>query len=231
MKNYSKKFNIIKNRKIKVDDFIYRALYKPKIGYYTNKMPFGKKGDFVTSPTISNLFSEIIAIWIISTWETLGKPKIFNLDELGPGDGSLSEVLVKTFKNFPTFNNSIKFFLYEKSEFLRRVQKKKLKGTNLKWINDYKNIKGGPIIFFGNEFFDAIPIKQFFIKDKKLVEKCYIFNGKFLEETQCKPNLSDIINLKSFKILKKLKFIEYPKLGLKEPVSYTHLTLPTKRIV
>ena len=216
MKKSLEKFNIIKNRKIKVDDFINRALYKPKIGYYTNKMPFGKKGDFVTSPTISNLFSEIIAIWIISTWETLGKPKIFNLVELGPGDGSLSEVLVKTFKNFPTFNNSVKFFLYEKSEFLRRIQKKKLKGTNLKWINDYKNIKGGPIIFFGNEFFDAIPIKQFFIKDKKLVEKCYIFNGKFLEETQCKPKLSDLINLKSFKILKKLKFIEYPKQGLWE---------------
>ena len=125
MKKSLEKFNIIKNKKIKVDDFINRALYKPKIGYYTNKMPFGKKGDFVTSPTISNLFSEIIAIWIISTWETLGKPKIFNLVELGPGDGSLSEVLVKTFKNFPAFNNSLKFFLYEKSEFLRRIQKEK----------------------------------------------------------------------------------------------------------
>ncbi len=216
MKNSHKKFNIIKNRIIKVDNFINKALYKPEIGYYSHKITFGKKGDFVTSPTISNLFSEIIAIWIISSWETLGKPKIFNLVELGPGDGSLSEVLVRTFKNFPTFNNSVNFFLYEKSKFLRRTQKKILKGANVKWINNYKKIKGGPIIFFGNEFFDAIPVKQFFIKDKKLLEKCYIFNGKFLEETQCKPNSSDLINLKSFKILKKLKFIEYPKLGLKE---------------
>ena len=216
MKNSQKKFNIIKNRIIKVDNFINRALYKPEIGYYSHKITFGKKGDFVTSPTISNLFSEIIAIWIISSWETLGKPKIFNLVELGPGDGSLFEVLVRTFKNFPTFNNSVKLFLYEKSKFLRRSQKKKLKGTNVKWINNYKKIQGGPIIFFGNEFFDAIPIKQFFIKDKELLEKCYIFNGKFLEETQCKPNSGDLINLKSYKILKKLKFIEYPKLGLEE---------------
>ena len=96
MKDSLKKFDIKLNKKIKVDDFINKALYKPEIGYYSHKIPFGKKGDFVTSPTISNLFSEIIAVWIISSWEILGKPKIFNLVELGPGDGSLSEVLVRT---------------------------------------------------------------------------------------------------------------------------------------
>ena len=207
MKNSLKKFNIKLNKKIKVDDFVNKALYKPQIGYYSHKIPFGKKGDFVTSPTISNLFSEIIAVWIISSWEVLGKPKIFNLVELGPGDGSLSEVLVRTFKNFPTFNNSVRIFLYEKSKFLRKIQKKKVKGMKVKWINDFKKIKGGPIIFFGNEFFDAIPIKQFFYKDEDLLEKCYIFDGKVLNETQCSPNTKDLINLKSFKVLKKLKFI------------------------
>ena len=216
MKNSLKKFNIKLNKKIKVDDFVNKALYKPQIGYYSHKIPFGKKGDFVTSPTISNLFSEIIAVWIISSWEVLGKPKIFNLVELGPGDGSLSEVLVRTFKNFPTFNNSVRIFLYEKSKFLRKIQKKKVKGMKVKWINNFKKIKGGPIIFFGNEFFDAIPIKQFFYKDEDLLEKCYIFDGKVLNETQCSPNTKDLINLKSFKVLKKLKFIEYPKLGFNE---------------
>ena len=86
----------------------------------------------------------------------------------------------------------------------------------VKWMNDFKKIKGGPIIFFGNEFFDAIPIKQFFYKDGDLFEKCYIFDGKVLKETQCSPNTKDLINLKSFKVLKKLKFIEYPKLGFNE---------------
>ena len=215
MKKSLEKFNIIKNRKIKVDDFINRALYKPKIGYYTNKMPFGKKGDFVTSPTISNLFSEIIAIWIISSWETLGKPKIFNLVELGPGDGSLSEVLLKTFKNFPTFNNSVKFFLYEKSEFLRRIQKKKLKGTNLKWINDYKNIKGGPIIFFGNEFFDAIPIKQFFKKENRWFEKFVCINQQNKGiYTSKKFNMNKLEKKINFKISKNQNFIEYSEEGL-----------------
>ena len=216
MINSLKKFNIRKNQKIKVDDFINRALYEPEVGYYSRRLPFGKTGDFITSPTISNLFSEIIAVWIISSWETLGKPKIFNLVELGPGDGSLSEVLVRTFKNFPTFNNSVKIFLYEKSKFLKKAQQEKVKAINVKWIDNFKKINGGPVIFFGNEFFDAIPIKQFFYKDKELFEKCYIFNGKVLEKTYCKPNLKDFLSLKSFKVLKKLNFIEYPKLGLEE---------------
>ena len=125
MKNSLRKFNIKQNKKIKIDNFINKALYEPKIGYYSRKIPFGQKGDFITSPTISNLFSEIIAIWIISSWEILGKPKTFNLVELGPGDGSLSAVLVKTFKKFPIFNNSVKIFLYEKSPFLKKIQKKK----------------------------------------------------------------------------------------------------------
>ena len=216
MKSSLKKFDIKTNKKIKVDDFINKALYKQEVGYYSHKIPFGKKGDFVTSPTISNLFSEIIAVWIISSWEILGKPKIFNLVELGPGDGSLSEVLVRTFKNFSSFNNSVKIFLYEKSEFLKKIQKKKVMGVNVKWINNFQEIKGGPIIFFGNEFFDAIPVKQFFYKDKDLFEKCYISNEMGLVETHCKPNLKDLLNLKSYKVLKKLKFIEYPKLGLEE---------------
>ena len=62
-----------------------------KIGYYCTKQPFGKSGDFITAPKISNLFSEIIAIWIISAWEFLGKPKNINIVELGPGDGSLTK--------------------------------------------------------------------------------------------------------------------------------------------
>ena len=216
MKTLLNKFKIRQNKKIKIDQLINKALYQSKVGYYSNRLPFGKRGDFITSPTISNLFSEIIAVWIISCWETLGKPKKFNLVELGPGDGSLAKVLIRTFKKFPHFNSSVKIYLYEKSVFLKKIQKKKIRNNNVEWINDFKLIKGGPIIFFGNEFFDAIPIKQFFFENKNLVEKCYILDKKDLKETHCKPNLKDLLNLKSFKVLKKLKFIEYPKLGFEE---------------
>ena len=117
-------FNLKNKKLIPVDEFVETALYEPNIGYYTKKIPFGSQGDFITAPTISNLFSEIIAIWVVSTWEELGKPKNFNFVELGPGDGSLAKVFVNTIKKFPNLNNSINIFLYEKSKFLKNVQKK-----------------------------------------------------------------------------------------------------------
>ena len=69
MKPSLKKFKITSKKPLPVDDFIEKILYEPEIGYYSSKDPFGKNGDFITSPTISNLFSEIIGIWLISAWE------------------------------------------------------------------------------------------------------------------------------------------------------------------
>ena len=115
-----------KNSKIlPVDKFFKNVLYDKKFGYYTSRIPFGKTGDFVTAPKISNIFSEIIAIWIVTCWELFGKPRSFNIVELGPGDGSLSSVLVESFKKFPEFNSIKKLFLYEESKYLEKIQKKK----------------------------------------------------------------------------------------------------------
>ena len=124
-------------------------------------MPFGNKGDYTTAPKISYLFSEMIAVWIIATWESFGKPQRLNIVELGPGDGSLTKILIKSFKKFKEFNSIKKIFLYEESHFLKKIQKKNINDKEVKWISNMSVIKNGPVIFFGNEFFDAIPIKQF----------------------------------------------------------------------
>ena len=205
------------DKSIPVDEFIEKILYDPNIGYYTKNNPFGKKGDFITAPTISNLFSEIISIWVVSAWESLGRPKNFNFVELGPGDGSLAKVLIDTLKKFPDLNKSIKIFLYEKSDFLKNVQKKKLKGSKVKWVKNFDKINKGPIIFFGNEFFDAIPIKQFLHQKKSLLEKYYYIH-KVLGLTEVYENAKeeDVKKIKTFKVLKNQKFIEFPKLGLIE---------------
>ena len=110
-----------KTKTLPTDKFFRNVLYDKKFGYYTSQMPFGKNGDFITSPKISSIFSEIIAIWIVSSWKTFGKPKNFNIIELGPGDGSLTNVLLKSFKKFPEFNSIKNMFLLEKSIFLKKV--------------------------------------------------------------------------------------------------------------
>ena len=113
-----------KNLNLPLDKFIDLSLYNKKFGYYMKKNPFGKNGDFITSPNISRLFSEMIAIWIISFWQSLGSPKKFNLIELGAGNGEMMKILIESFQNFPTFFKSCNFIIHEKSPSLIKVQKK-----------------------------------------------------------------------------------------------------------
>ena len=212
IKNFFKKTKVLP-----VDKFFENVLFDKKNGYYSSKIPFGHQGDFITSPEISNLFSEIIAIWLVSAWDTFGKPKIFNIVELGPGNGSLMKILIQTFKKFPDFNKSKKIFLYEKSNLLKKVQKKNINSPKVKWIKNFSSIKKGPTIFFGNEFFDAIPIKQFSRKGNLLFEKNYsISNRNKIIETFKKSSKKDINQIDKFITLKKLNFFEFPTMGFKE---------------
>ena len=206
-----------KKKSIPCDEFFQNVLYDKKNGYYATKHPFGKNGDFITAPKISNLFSEIIAIWIISTWHVFGKPKKFNIIELGPGDGSLTKILLKVFKRFPEFDNAKKIYLYEISGFLKNLQKKNIKSSKVKWINNFKNINTGPVVFFGNEFFDAMPIKQFKNEKGFFFEKYYVLNkNNNIKEIFKKASTKDTSSINSYKSIKKLKFIEFPKYGLEE---------------
>ena len=88
------------------------------------KSSFGKEGDFITAPNISRLFSEMIAIWVLSFWKSLGSPKKFNLIELGAGNGEMMKIIIESLKNFPEFFKSCKFIIIEKSPSLIKIQKK-----------------------------------------------------------------------------------------------------------
>lgn len=214
---HSNKKYFKQSNSIPIDEFFLDVLYNKKYGYYSTKYPFEKRGDYITASTISPLFAEIIGIWMIYIWEKLKKPKDFNIVELGPGNGKFMNTLIKTFKNFSDFNDSAKIYLYEKSSFLKSVQKKNLPEDRVKWISNFETIKNGPIIFFGNEFFDAIPIKQFVNKKNKFFENHVFLDNNFKVRQELKlANEKDIEFLKYFKNLKKLTFIEYPKLGFLE---------------
>ena len=110
-----------------LDKYINEALYNRKNGFYMKKNPFGSKGDFITSPNISVLFSEILSIWTISFWKKIRSPKKINLIELGGGNGQMIYDMINSFKNFPKFYKSCKFIILEKSPYLKKVQKKKIK--------------------------------------------------------------------------------------------------------
>mgnify|MGYP006138175253 FL=1 len=213
----SNKNFFLNNKMIPIDKFFNRVLFDKKNGYYSSRTPFGHNGDFITSPGVSNLFSEIIGIWLISSWHTLKKPKKFNVVELGPGDGGLTKILIKTFERFPEFNNAVNIFLYEKSQSLKKLQKNNINSSKVRWINNFSKISKGPIIFFGNEFFDSIPIKQFLRKKKIFYEKHYFQNkDKKIVEAYKKVSKKKAQKITKFKTINKLKFIEFPQLGLNE---------------
>ena len=78
----------------------------------------------------------MIAIWIISVWENFGKPKRLNIVELGPGDGTLMKDLLNVFRKFPSFNLAKQIYMFEKSKFLKKFQKKNINDKSVKWINN-----------------------------------------------------------------------------------------------
>tara|TARA_B100001093_G_scaffold266877_1_gene255240 strand:+ start:3445 stop:4497 length:1053 start_codon:yes stop_codon:yes gene_type:complete len=205
-----------KSHKISLDKFINLSLYDKKFGYYMKKNSFGEKGDFITAPNISRLFSEMIAIWIIGFWHSLGSPKKFNLVELGAGNGEMMKVLIESFQNFPVFLKSCNIIIHEKSPSLIKIQKKKLIKTNVIWASNISNIKKRPSIFIANEFFDAIAIKQFRKKGKLWFEKFVMLKNKdkafFFEK---KIDIKKFEKKIDFKISQNQNFIEYSELGLK----------------
>ena len=204
------------NNLFTLDKFIEESLYNKKYGYYMKKDPFGKDGDFITAPNISILFSEMIAIWVISFWEKLDCPKQFNLIELGAGNGEMMGVLIKTFNRFPKFKNSCKINILEKSKLLKRIQKTNIKDANIKWLNNLEELNDFPCIFIANEFFDALPIKQFLKKEKKWFERHVNFsNINNLEFLDIPFDIQKFEKVIKFKISYKQTFIEYSPLAEK----------------
>ena len=201
---------------VALDEFINQALYNPKNGFYMKSNPFGNKGDFITAPNISILFSEMLSVWTISFWQKLKCPKKINLIDLGSGNGQMIYDMISSFKSFPKFYKSCQFIIFEKSPYLKKIQKKKLQKFKVKWINNLNEVQSRHNIFIANEFFDALPIKQFFKINNK-------WNERFIKLE--KKNNKSFVNIDSdikkiekkigFKLSNNQKIIEYSPLTLK----------------
>jgi SAM-dependent MidA family methyltransferase len=146
-----------------VHDYMGLCLSDPEHGYYMAREPFGAAGDFVTAPEVSQMFGELIGVAIVECWERLGRPAPFRLVELGPGRGTLMADLLRVSRRIPAFLAAARLGLVETSPRLRARQAATLAGAPLKatWYDRVEDVPEGPLFVVANEFFDALPVRQF----------------------------------------------------------------------
>ena len=156
-----------------VADFMAACLADPEHGYYMRREPFGRAGDFITAPEVSQIFGELIGLWAVAVWEMMGGPRPFVLAELGPGRGTLMADMLRTALIKPDFLRAADLHLVEISPRLREVQRATLARTAmaLHWHSRVEDIPPGPAIIIANEFFDALPIRQFQWQSQQWTER------------------------------------------------------------
>ncbi len=150
---------------ISIATFMAEALGNPQWGYYQMKEPFGRLGDFTTAPEISQIFGELIGVWCAQTWLDLDAPQKFSLVELGPGRGTLMMDALRSLKIAPKCLEALEVHLVETSPRLREMQKELLlvhaPDVKVHWHEDFQDVPKAPLVLVANEFFDALPIRQF----------------------------------------------------------------------
>ncbi|TDH00776.1 hypothetical protein EPR50_G00191800 [Perca flavescens] len=171
---------------IPVAEYMREVLTNPVTGYYVRNNMLGPDGDFITSPEISQIFGELLGVWIISEWMAAGRPKQLQLVELGPGKGSLASDVLRVFSQLRSVlgGASVSLHLVEVSPALSRLQAQSLTGSHsqeahageaepvyrrgetagglpVSWYRRLEDVPAGFSIFLAHEFFDALPIHKF----------------------------------------------------------------------
>jgi NADH dehydrogenase [ubiquinone] 1 alpha subcomplex assembly factor 7 len=151
--------------------FMALALTHPTLGYYARRDPFGAAGDFVTAPEVSQVFGELLGVWLGQAWAELGRPDPCLLVELGPGRGTLLADLLRAAAQMPGFRPSLRLHLVETSERLRGMQQARLAGAPVQWHASLDEVPPGPMLLIANEFLDALPVHQLVASERGWVER------------------------------------------------------------
>lgn len=124
--------------------------------YYASRDPLGAAGDFVTAPDISQMFGELVGLWLADVWARAGAPADAIYVELGPGRGTLAKDATRAMRG-AGLTPEIHFI--EGSPALRRVQGEALPGAQ--FHDDLSTLpEDRPLLLVANEFLDALPIRQ-----------------------------------------------------------------------
>ena len=142
-----------------IADFMAEALLHPEHGYYTTRDPLGRGGDFTTAPEISQMFGELLGLALAQAWLDQGAPTGIVLAELGPGRGTLMADILRATRAVPGFHAALSVHLVEASPVLRMLQAKAVPQAT--WHDTVATLPQGPLFLVANEFFDALPIRQF----------------------------------------------------------------------
>ena len=144
-----------------LSDYMAECLFHPRHGYYSTRDPLGAAGDFITAPEISQMFGELIGLSLAQAWLDQGAPERFTLAELGPGRGTLMADMLRATRGVPGFLDAAEIWLVEASPKLTEVQRQTLAHHPAHWTDTAAALPEAPLFLIANEFFDALPIRQY----------------------------------------------------------------------
>ncbi len=167
---------------IPISQFMMLALHDAEQGVYAARNAIGREGDFITAPEISQMFGELIGLWLLEVWRQQDKPGKIRLAELGPGRGTLMKDVLRAARLDANFLAALDVMLIEASPALQAVQKQALTDspTTLRWSAKVEDAFGDmPLFLVANEFFDALPIHQYVKTESGWHERMVVSdNGK-----------------------------------------------------
>lgn len=159
---------------ITVAQYMAITAHERGLGYYAARDPFGKKGDFITAPEVSQMFGELLGLWCVQVWRDQGAPASARLIELGPGRGTLMRDALRAAHVARDFLNAIEVTLIESNPTLRALQEENLLGSGaaISWAQELdQQTLDRPTFVLANEFFDALPLRQFVRAEKSWHER------------------------------------------------------------
>ena len=154
-----------------VADYMRRCLLDPKDGYYTRHVAFGEDGDFITAPMVSQMFGEMIGVWVVQVWQNLGSPDRFRLVEVGAGRGELMSDILRVLAKVPGMREAAQPVFIEPAQNLAAQQIAAVPGAST--MTSLNDIPGDmPMILIANEVLDCMPARQFVLTEKGWCERC-----------------------------------------------------------
>ncbi|MEE9272683.1 MAG: SAM-dependent methyltransferase [Robiginitomaculum sp.] len=160
--------HIAANGPMSIGRYMAWCLLDPKQGYYPTRDPLGVDGDFITAPEISQMFGEVLGLWLIGAWRSMGSPKKIQLVEYGPGRGVMMADILRAAMLDKDFISALNVTLIEPSAALEAKQGENLASTSvpINWADRLEDVPKGPTLIIGNEYLDCLPIRQFVMIDR-----------------------------------------------------------------